>query len=93
MSISSFFYSKGKVKTILLSLVVSLSTFLGGLTLVLFKDFIINDFVRGIILSITLGMLLYIVIFELLDHILENKKNSIVGIISGILILLVSTLF
>lgn len=93
MSISSFFYSKGKVKTILLSLVVSLSTFLGGLTLVLFKDFIINDFVRGIILSITLGMLLYIVIFELLDHILENKKNSIVGIILGILILLVSTLF
>jgi ZIP family zinc transporter len=95
MSVASFFYSKGKLKSLLISLVVSLSTFFGGLTLVIFSNFIINEFIRGIILSITLGMLVYIVMFELLPHILENKnkKNSIIGIFVGILILLISTLF
>lgn len=95
MSVASFFYSKGKLKSLLISLVVSLSTFLGGLTLVIFNDFIINEFTRGIILSITLGMLVYIVMFELLPHILENKnkKSSIIGILVGVSILLISTLF
>lgn len=94
MSIASFFYSKGKVKTLLLSLIVSLSTFLGGLTIVMFSNFIINDFIRGIILSVTLGMLVYIVIFELLPHIFENKnkKSCIIGILMGVVILLISTL-
>lgn len=95
MSITSFFYNKGKSKALLLSLIVSLSTFLGGLTITIFNGFIINDFIRGIILSLTLGMLVYIVVFELLPHIIENKnkKMSIIGISTGIIILLISKLF
>lgn len=88
MSITSFLYHQGKKKAVIYCLFVSLATFFGGFTLLLFNDFIINEFIRGIILSITLGMLIYIILFELLPHILhsKNKYKSILGIILGILI-------
>lgn len=94
MSITSFFYSKGKYRALLLSLIVSLSTFVGGLFVFLFNGVVISEFISGIILSITLGMLVYIALFELLPHIIEekNKRESLIGILVGILILLVSTL-
>lgn len=94
MSITSFFYEKGKIKSIVPSLIVSLSTFIGGFVAFIFKGVLIDEFISGIILSITLGMLIYIILFELLPHIIEekNKKNSVIGILLGILILLVSTL-
>ena len=88
MSITSFLYHQGKKKAVIYCLFVSLATFFGGFTLLLFNDFIINEFIRGIILSITLGMLIYIILFELLPHILhsKNKYKSILGIILGTLI-------
>lgn len=94
MSITSFFYEKGKNKALLLSLIVSLSTFVGSLFAFCFNGVFIDEFVSGIILSITLGMLVYIVLFELLPHIMEEKKNknTWIGVIVGILILFLSTL-
>jgi len=80
-------------KTIIVSLLISLSTFIGGLFTYLFSN-LINDYVMGILLSITIGMLIYMVLFELLHHLChQNKKNSIIGVIIGILIFLISLLF
>lgn len=97
MSITSLFYNNGKnnKKAILMSLLVSLSTFLGGLITFIFAGAILNEFYRGIILSITLGMLIYIVLFELLPHMVENKnKNNVVlGMLIGITLLILSTFF
>lgn len=97
MSITSLFYNNGKnnKKAILMSLLVSLSTFLGGLITFIFAGAILNEFYRGIILSITLGMLIYIVLFELLPHMVENKNknNVILGMLIGITLLILSTFF
>ncbi|MDD4718495.1 MAG: ZIP family metal transporter [Bacilli bacterium] len=85
--------SKGKIIAILGS--ISLSTFVGGLIMYFNSDVLNNTTLLGIVLSITQGMLLYIVIFELLPHIkhCEDKKNNIVGIIFGIMIIVISLLF
>ena len=92
MSITSFYYEKGWKRALLLSLVVSLSTFVGGFFAFIFNGVFVDEFLSGIILSITLGMLLYIVLFELLPHIIEsrNKKAALFGVIVGILLLLFS---
>lgn len=97
MSITSLFYKNGKdnKKAILVSLIVSLSTFVGGLITYVFAGAILADFYHGVILAITLGMLIYIVLFELLPHMVENKnkKSIILGMIIGMTLLILSTLF
>ena len=97
MSITSLFYKNGKdnKKAILVSLIVSLSTLVGGLITYVFAGAILADFYRGVILAITLGMLIYIVLFELLPHMVENKnkKSIILGMIIGMTLLILSTLF
>ena len=49
----------------------------------------LNDFVIGILISLTLGMIIYLIIFELLPHIMhsKNKKLSILGILIGIVVI------
>ena len=94
MTITAFYYkwNNHKIKTLLIILGVSLSTFLGGLIMFIFKDLILNDLILGSILSITLGMLIYIIVFELVPHLNEekNKANNILGVILGIIIFLIS---
>lgn len=96
MVIASTFYkyNNNKKKTTIISLLISLSTFLGGLIMYLLSSFI-SELLLGILLSITLGMVLYIVIFELLPHVIENKykKESIMGCLVGIGLMLLSLLF
>jgi len=91
---STFLNEYGKKKIIIISLLVSLSTFLGGFILFLFGG-IQSEFIMGLLLCVTLGMLMYIEFFELLDQVLkiENKKISAIGIAVGILLLFISTLF
>ena len=51
--------------------------------------------IEGVLLSITLGMLLFIVVDELLPKVIKNKKNKalISGIITGVIILLISMIW
>jgi len=78
------------MKIIVISLLVSLSTFLGGLLAYFFQN-IITDYVLGIFLAITLGMLVYIVFFELLEHMHHQKKeNNILGIMIGAFLFVIS---
>lgn len=84
-------YFKSKKKTLIFSFLISLSTFLGGI-IMYFIPF--NEFYIGIALSITLGMLIYIVFFELLEHLHhQDRKNNVIGLSIGALIFIISLLF
>ena len=94
MIIASTLEHEDKKKKMIAYGLATFSTFIGGLIMALISSFI-TDFVIGILICITLGMILYIVLFELLPHVLhgEHKKQSIIGIIVGILVIIVSGLF
>lgn len=93
MVIASTFYkyNNSKKKTILISILISLSTFLGGLIMYLLSSFI-SELLLGILLSVTLGMVLYIIVFELLPHVIESKykRISILGCLLGVILMLIS---
>lgn len=83
-----------KKETILWLIFISLSTFLGGLIMFLGRNSFIAYSILGILLGVTLGMLFYIVLFELLPKVKETryKKDTAVGISLGVLLLLISKL-
>ena len=58
------------------------------------KLFVSNEIIMGILLSITIGMLLYINIIELLPRLVSsnNKKTVVLSVLSGIIILIISIL-
>ena len=93
---NSFYHNNRKnIRKMIISLLfVSLSTFLGGLIMFIFGFRVINEIVLGILLSITLGMLLFIVIDELIPRIKNTKeeKTTFMGIILGVILLIISSL-
>ena len=94
MVITSTFYkaNNNRKKTWSIIILVSLSTFLGGLIMMMLSGILVNEIVLGILLSVTLGMLIYISVFELLPKMLEvkNKKITLTGIITGIVLILIT---
>lgn len=96
MVISSTFYQSNQnlSRTILTIVLVSISTFVGGLIMFFLELTTITNVVLGILLSLTLGMLLFISLDELLPRIksTKNKKTSYIGLIIGLCIILISTL-
>ena len=94
MVIYSTLKKEDKKKRILMILLSTISTFIGGLLMALISS-LISDFVIGILLCLTLGMIIYIVFFELLPHVLHSKNKilSIIGILIGILIIIISSMF
>lgn len=76
-----------KMKIYLLLLIIS--PFLGGLLIHTFNRFLADE-VIGFILSITIGLIIYIVVFELLNLLKNNfNKYVISGILIGITLMLV----
>jgi len=96
MIIAIAFYKKNqsKLKTLFISFLISCSTFFGGL-IIYFISSKINDLFLGTLLSVTFGMIIYIMFFELLPHITceKERRTSIFGIILGIIMILISMLF
>lgn len=93
---SSFHQSNQNIwKTTVIIILLSLSTFVGGLIMFFLNLQAINSIVLGILLSTTLGMLIYIIYEELFPRFIEskNKKVSYIGIIVGISILIISMFF
>ncbi len=80
-------------KRMLILMLAAVSTLSGGLAMASIRT-ILNDTVIGILISVALGMLLYIIFFELLPHLIhcKNWKRTIVGVLVGIGIIVVSTL-
>ena len=79
-----------KKKTLNISLIVSISTFIGGLFMFVLGG--VNEILEGILLGLTLGMLIYIAIFELFHQVyhMKDKKIAIVGILFGLILLFIS---
>lgn len=94
MVIASSIYhnEKDKKKTIISIILVALSTFIGGLFMYLFNLQEISESILGIFLSLTIGMLSFIIIDELIPRIkdMKVKKTTIIGIITGFIILIIA---
>ncbi|MDE6285305.1 MAG: ZIP family metal transporter [Bacilli bacterium] len=80
-------YTENK-KNIALIILLILSGLIGGIIVNFWG--VINELILGIIIAITLGMILHILLFELLKEVIHNvkKKETIYGIIVGIIILI-----
>ena len=89
-TLTSSNFSKNKVLKI--SLIVSIATFIGGILMFMIGG--VSELIEGILLGLTLGMLIYISIFELFHQIyhMKNKKITITGIVIGIVLLVISIL-
>jgi len=96
MVIASTFYqyNKSKGKTCLIILGVSLSTFIGGLVMSIFHIHEVIHLIEVISLSMTLGMLIYISLMELLPKVRYSKYKSVTssGLIVGFILLLISVI-
>lgn len=69
---------------------LTLSSLMGGIIFLIVGE--VSNLVLAIITLITMGMLLYIALFELLPEVVHNKnhKETILGLISGIIILVIA---
>ena len=78
MMLATAFYksNKSKWKTMLYIILVSLTSFLGGLIMLANVKFLMNEIVIAILLLITNGMLIYIAFFELLPHAIKDNKSG-----------------
>jgi len=78
---------------LLISILLILSSSLGAIVLYLLKTDI-NLLLEGILLSVTLGMIIYIAFFELLHEVKENinKKNMKIGLFLGLIISIIITI-
>lgn len=96
MVIAATFYQSNENiwKTIAIISMVALSTFLGGLIMFFLNINTISPVILGTLLSITLGMIIYIAFSELIPRVREskNKKVCYVGMAIGLMFLLISTL-
>ena len=81
-----------KEQTIKLSLIVSISTFVGGLVMFFLGG--VNSMVEGVLLGLTIGMLIYILVFELYEQIHNMKDKTIakIGIGIGSILIILSIL-
>lgn len=89
----TFYQSKESLsKTILSIIAVSLSTFAGGLIMFFLGLTEISPIISGILLSVTLGMLLFISLSELFPRLKnsKNKKVAYTGIAIGVIIQLIA---
>lgn len=97
LSIGSEYYTHDSNKKKLFGLLsfLMLSTLLGGILMLMFNMYLENSLILGIILSLTIGMITYIIVFELIPHFIEikNKKTSIIGLVIGSILMLITLLF
>lgn len=78
---------KSKVNVIINILLLTFSTIIGALFMLIFKT--INDFVLASLMSLTIRMIIYLILFELLVELgsSKNKKMSTIGIVLGIILM------
>lgn len=93
MLIYSSLEKERKSKRYLVLSSAALSTFFGGLLMTLINPWL-NEFIIGLLISVALGMILYIIFFELIPDLFRRKHwgLSVAGIVCGVLILMVGTL-
>ena len=81
-----------RTKILSISFMISLATFIGGIVIQFINN--VSEYFIGVMFSLTLRMLVYIVFFELLHHLKhQNKKNNIIGFVMGVIIICLSLIF
>lgn len=94
IAIPLYYANEQKGKIFLVVLLAGLSEFLGALLTYLLLMPIINNLILGIMLSITAGIMISIGILSLLkEAFLYDRKTSILGIILGIIIMIISSIW
>lgn len=86
--------NNSKSKTLFIILLLSISTFIGGLIMYFLNSSAVNEMTVGILLSITVGMFIYILLNELYPKLKQkdNRKIKILGLIFGIAIIILTSL-
>lgn len=86
--------SEDRIKRAFIIAAASLSTFLGGLLMMILES-VVSAFVVEVLTSITLGMVFYILFFELLPDMIKstNKKTTVIWTVVGILAVLIGSFF
>ncbi len=79
---------KNKKYILLYTLILTISTVLGALIMMIFKS--VNNFVLGSLMSLAVGMIIYLALFEILGELLsiKNKKYSRFGLLFGIIFMI-----
>ncbi len=97
MIVTSTFYQTDQKegKSFLAVLLLSFASFLGGLFLFFLKIKTLSPFLIGCIFSLTIGMLLYLLVFELWPRVKKSKNRALTnyGLILGVILLLFTYLF
>ena len=92
IEITAMFDKKESKKMWTWLILLTISTFIGGLIIFILKD-TLSDFLLGSLLSITIGMILYLVFNELLVELKENfNKFSLYGLLIGIILMLIGVI-
>ena len=96
MVITSTLYKNNRNKKATISIIalISISTFIGGLIMLLFSKYI-NSLVLGVLLAITLGMILYIIFMELIPKVkhMSRKKDAIISFLIGVFLMTLTLFF
>lgn len=81
---------KNKRKSIISAIILVLSSFLGGLMMLLIDP--VSEFIIGVLLALTTGMMLYLTIVELFPQIKHSKHklSAILGVLLGFILLIIS---
>lgn len=88
ISIPIFYSTNNKFKAFIYTFISGFSEFFGALITFLFLYKYFNDYILGIILAITTGIMIYISLFELLPQaLLYNKKRTILFFLVGFILM------
>lgn len=94
MLVYSTLKEETRKKRFLIMGMAAVSTLLGGILMALISP-VLNETVIGCLICLALGMLIYIIFYELLPHLFhcKNRWLSVAGTLLGVLIILISSLF
>lgn len=89
IAVPIYYSTNNRKKAFLYTLISGFSEFFGAILAYLFIAKYVNNFILGVILAMTAGIMLHISIYELLPNSLEYKKNktTIVGFILGVIVM------
>ena len=94
IAIPLYYANKPKWKIFLVVLFAGLSELLGALLTYYFLMNFVTDLLMGFLLSLTAGIMINISIFSLLKEGMNyHLKTSLVGFISGILVMIISSIY
>lgn len=90
IAVPIYFSTHNRKKAFLYTLISGFSEFLGAILAYLFIARYVNNFILGVILAMTAGIMLHISLYELLPNSLEYKKNktTVTGFILGIIVMI-----